>query len=230
MNDCISPIRTKIVIDQTTGERGKLLHQAFFLATDVEGVYSFYSKQGKIRAANIVSGQDFNFTIDDLNYHVIKFHIDDDAASGEWLIDNDANEPEGTFQAQSGGVLTGSEEGASADARPSNAIYIHDNGVTGGADKDKLKHCYFLPTAVGGPYDFYNKHDNLLKTGLTTNTNWSVTHDSIDWTITNFVISDTEASGDWSNPNSLSNEQDGTFQAQSGGVPEGEESAAAASA
>jgi hypothetical protein len=235
MNDNISPIDPKIVINKTTGELGGLLHQCYFqqAPNQPEGVYNFFTPGNKIRAANIVSGQDFNFTVADLNFHVIRFHIDESGASGHWLIDTSAAEPEGTFQAQSGvGDLTDDDEKESADVRPTDAILIHDNMVTGGSDKDKLKHCYFVATAPGGPYDFYSKHDNLLQSGLTSGTDWSFTHDSIDWTVTSFLIDDEEASGHWSNPDNITNEQDGTFQAQSGVGPvgEGEESASAASA
>jgi hypothetical protein len=235
MNDNISPSSPKIAIYHTTGERGKPLHHCYFqqAPNHLEGVYNFFTPGNKIRAANIVSGQDFNFTIDDLNFHVVKFHIDESGACGDWSIDENAAEPEGTFQAQSGvGDLTDDDKKESADTRPTDAILIHDNMVTGGSDKDKLKHCYFVPTAPGGPYDFYSKHDILLQSGLTSGTDWSFTHDSIDWSVTNFVIDDEEASGDWSNPDNLTNEQDGTFQAQSGGGPVGEEeeSASAASA
>jgi hypothetical protein len=109
---------------------------------------------------------------------------------------------------------------------PNNKIKI-DN-VTGDKDKDDLKNCYFLPTSVTGTYDFYDTNNNLLASGLTSGTNFSFTLDTIDWEITNFVISDTAASGDWSNNNSPAEDQDGTFQAQAGGGADSEESASAA--
>src|SRR5258705_13932571 len=104
---------------------------------------------------------------------------------------------------------------------------IKIDNVTGDKDKDDLKNCYFLPTSVTGTYDFYDTNNNLLASGLTSGTNFSFTLDTIDWEITNFVISDTAASGDWSNNNSPAEDQDGTFQAQAGGGADSEESVSA---
>ncbi|HEY2962263.1 MAG TPA: hypothetical protein VGJ37_07590 [Pyrinomonadaceae bacterium] len=238
MSDKITPIKWKIVIDETRGDGGKDLHNCYFLPTDVPGVYNLYDQHSRILAAYIVAGQNFNFTVDDIHYDIHRFEIDDFAARGDWK--NNApvpvDEQEGTFQAQSGGGVPVDDAvdkyaSTSTDTPPANAIEIKI--VSGGADKDKLKHCYFVPTAPGGPYDFYSKHGTELATGLTSGTDFDFTHDSIEWSVTDFVISDTEASGHWTNPDNISAdfEQEGTFQAQSGGgVPEGEESASAASA
>ena len=105
----LTPIRSKLVVDKTTGAGGNDLHHCFFLATtDVEGVYNLYTAGSKILAAFIVSGQDFNFTLektpnDKIHFHITDFTIDPFVASGDWV--SDAAEPSGadggTFQAQS---------------------------------------------------------------------------------------------------------------------------------
>lgn len=102
----------------------------------------------------------------------------------------------------------------------SNKITI--NTVTGGKDKDDLKNCYFLPsTTVSGSYDFYDTNNNSLATGIT-GTSFSFTLDDLDWDISNLVISDTAASGNWRNNDpSITADEEGTFQAQAGsGDPE----------
>jgi len=216
----IAPIRKKIIIEKTTGEGGNDLHHCYFLATD-DGVYNLYTQHSTILAANIVSGQNFNFTLDDIHFEITNFRIDSLAANGNWK--NDVAEPagsqDGTFQAQSGGgVETDDDVETVAACVPPDAIKMKN--VTGGSDKDKLKHCYFVPDEPGGPYTFYDKDCNVLASNLTSGDDFGFSHDSIsDWSVTNFLIDDTNASGDWSNPNNISitDTQDGTFQAQSGG-------------
>jgi hypothetical protein len=102
----------------------------------------------------------------------------------------------------------------------SNKIKI--DTVTGGKDKDKLKGCYFLPSAtITGAYDFYDTNNGSLASGIT-GTSFSFVLDSHNWDIENLVISPSAASGDWSNDNaSITAEEEGTFQAQAGsGEPE----------
>lgn len=102
----------------------------------------------------------------------------------------------------------------------SNKIKI--DTVTGGNDKDDLKGCYFLPsTTVSGAYDFFDTNNHSLATGITGTTFPFVLHGH-NWDIENLVISDTAASGDWSNDHSgITEDEDGTFQAQAGsGEPE----------
>ena len=108
---------------------------------------------------------------------------------------------------------------------------IKIDNVHGDPDKDELKHCYFLPAGVTGQYDFYDTNNNELASALTTGNNFSFPLDDAIWTITNFVISPSAASGDWSNDNDPANAQGGTFQAQAGsGVDPDEEQSSYASA
>jgi len=107
----------------------------------------------------------------------------------------------------------------------SNKIKI--DSVTGGSHKDDLKNCYFLPAATAGTYNFYDTNNNSLASNLTSGTDFSFNLDSHNWTITNFVISDSAASGDWAIP-SITAEEDGTFQAQAGTGTDAEEASSAA--
>lgn len=107
----------------------------------------------------------------------------------------------------------------------SNKIKI--DSVTGGSHKNDLKNCYFLPAAVAGTYNFYDTNNNSLASNLTSGTDFSFNLDSHNWTITNFVISDSAASGDWTIP-SITAEEDGTFQAQAGTGTDAEEASSAA--
>ena len=221
-------LRQRIVIDKTSGgHSGTDLQQCYFLPAAVDGVYNLYNKNDKILAANMVSGQDFNFTVDRIHFHIHGFEINELRAQGDWK--NNApvpvDEQEGTFQAQVGG---GAEvaAGVSSFTAPTDAIVI--DSVTGGNDKDKLKHCYFLPD--GDEYDLYSKHGTELASGLTSGTDFDFRHDSIEWTVTDFVISNSAASGNWANPDNRTAEQDGTFQAQVGGGADTEASASAATA
>ena len=228
----ITPMVQKIVINKTTGKGGKKLDHCYFEVTDVKDVYNFYNQHSDLLAADVVSGQDFTFELDGLNWTFSNFAIDELAASGSWVNDAVKAEEaeEGTFQAQSGGGAE-EEEGKEAaplavGTAPANAIKIKT--VTGGADKDKLKHCYFLPS--GSQFEFCDKDGNQLASGLTSGNNFNFTLDSINWSITNFLISDTNASGNWSNPNNIEDAQDGTFQAASGGGADEEANASAAMA
>lgn len=223
------PIRDKIVIHTTTGG-GNELHNCFFLPADVQGYFNFFDRHGRVLATGIRGGETFPFLLDRIAWTMTMLSIDRVAATGDWTnnLPSSAAAQDGTFQAESGG---GQDEG---DAEPSCTIpadAIEIKHVTGGADKDKLKHCYFVPAATTGQYDFYSKNCNLLASGLSSGNGFSFTHDSINWTVTNFVIDDESASGDWSNPDGIENAQDGTFQAESGGgAGEGEEAGKAASA
>ena len=230
-NTPLTPIREKIVIRSTTGG-GNQLHNCFFLPADVQGYYNFYDQRGRTLATGVRSGESFPFLLDRVAWMITGFSIDRVAATGDWTnnLPSSTAAQDGTFQAESGG---GQDEGDAEDSCtiPPNAIEIKT--VTGGADKDKLKHCYFLPAATTSQYDLYSKNCNLLASGLTNGNGFSFTHDSITWTITNFAIDSDSASGDWSNPDGIENAQDGTFQAESGGghdEGEGDEAASAASA
>jgi hypothetical protein len=114
----IAPIKRKIIIDKTTGDGGKDLHQCYFLLTDVEGVYNLYTQHSRILAANVVSGQNFNFTIDGIHFEITDFKIDDFAGNGNWR--NNAPVPvddqDGTFQAQSGPGAEGEDSYSAATA------------------------------------------------------------------------------------------------------------------
>lgn len=102
---------------------------------------------------------------------------------------------------------------------------IKINKVDGGSSKSQsdLKNCYFLPTANPGNYQFYDQNGNLILTNpgvLTSGTDFTFPLDSLDWTVTNFLISSTSnkgnASGNWSN-NAQITADEGTFTAQAGG-------------
>jgi hypothetical protein len=226
----IAPIRQRIVIKKISGNGGKDLHDCYFLPTAVDGVYNLYDERSKILAADIVSGQNFNFTVDKVHFDIRDFKIDNAMAEGKWKNNapSPGEEQDGSFQAQVGGGVetAGIAEASVVSDAPAGAIVI--DTVTGGSDKDKLKKCYFL--ADGTQYDFYKKDGTELASGLTSGTNFNFTKDSINWTVTNFVISSTAASGTWSNPDSITAEQDGTFQAQVGGGAGEDESASAATA
>ena len=229
-NAPLRPIRDKIVIHTTTGG-GNELHNCFFLPADVAGYYNFYDQHGRTLATGVRSGESFPFLLDRVAWMITGFTIDRIAAHGDWRnnLPSPAVAQDGTFQAESGGGQDEGDDEVDNCTIPTNAIEIKT--VTGGADKDKLKHCYFLPAATTSQYDLYSKNCNLLASGLTNGNGFSFTHDSITWTITNFVIDDEAASGDWSNPDGIENAQDGTFQAESGGgADEDEEAGKAASA
>ena len=219
----ITPIRPKIVIEKITRNgpgSGDQLYNCYFLVTDTTGVYNLYNQESNILAANIVSGQNFNFTVEKVHFNIHDFVIDDTFAKGHWSGNPLSNEPEGTFQAGSGPGEEIGDVGEEKVVRPKPLVDpIEIKNVTGGSDKDKLKKCYFMPTG-SSKYSFYDKDGNLLASGLTDGKDFSFPHDKVTWKVTKFVISDSAASGDWSNPNNFSDDQEGTFQASSGpGVP-----------
>lgn len=234
MNDKPKPVRAKIVIDHV-GKGGRQLMDCFFLPTHPDGAFNLYNSEATLLAANIVSGQDFNFTVGGVHFKIDGFIIDDRAASGHWKIHGDEliAEPEGSFQASSGGGVEDEVTSAVADA-PVGAIVI--DKVSGTSDKDKLKDCYF--TVSGTTYNLYSKNGKLLQSGISNGTNFSFNHDKnpgsgaeINWTVTNFLISQTEASGNWTNTDpSITAVQEGSFQASSGGGMGEGEAAARASA
>jgi hypothetical protein len=120
MSDRIAPVRPRIVIDKTEppeSDHGKSLHQCFFMATDVDGVYNLYSPNSKIVAANLVTGQNFNFTVDNIHFDITEFTIDKSNSSGNWESNKaaDPDEEGGSYQAQAGvGADDDGEENASA--------------------------------------------------------------------------------------------------------------------
>lgn len=94
--------------------------------------------------------------------------------------------------------------------------------VTGGSpvEQDQLKGCMFKTTVTPGQYLFYDKNDDEITTDpspLTTGTDFSFTLNSIDWSVTSFVISGNDdngtASGNWTTP---PEQDEGSFQAQAG--------------
>lgn len=223
-------IREKVVIN-VTSSGGNDLQNCFFLPSDVEGFYNFYNERGETLATGVSDDVPFPFLLDGVAWTITHLKIHPHAkiqATGHWVNNIEVPTADGTFQAESGG---GADDDAETDSctHPANAIEI--NTVTGGSDKDKLKNCYFLPTNASMVYDLYSKKCNLLQSGLSSGNNFSFTHDSINWLVSGFVISDTAASGNWSNGDEITNAQNGSFQAESGGgVEEGEQSTSAASA
>lgn len=226
----LEPIGEKIVIHSAHNRSGKKasdLYDCFFLPTEVAGFYNFYGKHGRTLATGVTSGQTFPFLLDGIAWRIFDFTIDPVKAGGNWK--NTADDPgleleqDGSFQATSTGGGGAELADAVAVDPPVGAIVIET--VSGDADKDKLKKCYFL--ANGSTYDLYSKNGTLLASGLSSGTGFTFTHDSITWTVTNFVINSTSASGDWSNPDTLMNEQDGSFQATSTGHIDGEAASAA---
>jgi hypothetical protein len=218
----IAPVRPRIVVDKTQGRDGNDFFHCFFLENDA-GLYDFFNQRGDLLHSDVQTGREFKVHINGVHFLVFRFHIDETAAHGHFIpLDaqtGEEPEPEGSFQASSGGGLEESYADDVSEDPPAGAIEI--NTVTGNSDKDKLKKCYFM--AVGTTYTLYSKNGNVLASGLTSGTGFTFTHDSITWTITNFVISSTAASGNWSDPNPpITGEQDGTFTASSGGTAEGE--------
>ena len=238
MSDNIAPIRRKIVIDKTEGG-GKQLEQCFFLPTEVEGAYNFYDPLGNLLTAYVVAGEDFNFTVDDVHFRIRDFKINKAAASGHWRVGGrdevpktDArggspDEPEGSFQASSGpGVPTADDDESVSAEPPPGAIVIKT--VEGTSDSDKLKGMYFLPDpGPNNTYNLYNKKGKWIESGIQSGVVFTFQHDSyttgggqsqkIVWTVTDFVITSTAASGKWTNTDpSITAEQGGSFQASSG--------------
>src|SRR5690349_9310847 len=101
MSDRLAPIKKPIVINKTDPpESGKVLHQCFFLPSDIEGVYNLYKQNGKIVAAGLVSGQDFNFTVDGHHFDISDFTIDNENGRGNWS--DGFEQDDGSFQATAG--------------------------------------------------------------------------------------------------------------------------------
>lgn len=228
----LKPIREKIVVHTAWDKKGHNvpdLHRCFFLPTEIESYYNFYNEHGETLATGVSSNNTFPFILDGLAWEIYDFAIDDVQAGGKFKNNREKHpsltlEQEGSFQAtSSGGGADELDDAVVLADPPAGAIEI--DTVDGDADKDKLKKCYFL--ASGSTYSLYSKNGTLLASGLTSGTDFSFTHDSITWTITNFVISSTAASGDWSNPDSITNEQEGSFQATSTGHIDGEAATAA---
>jgi len=252
MTDKLKPVRPRIVIDETEGPGGTPLQQCFFMSTDLEGAYNIYDSEAKLLAAYVVSGADFNVTVNNVHFFISKFEIDDNAASGSFSIGHHKHvegaadfEPDGSFQASSGpGVPTDDEvESASAEPPPGAIIIKH---VRGTSDKDKLKGMYFLPIpnnpSPTPTYNLYNKKGKFIETGIQSGIVFTFPHDSyttgggqsvkIVWTVTDFVISDEAASGNWTNNDQgiTAEPESGSFQASSGPGADEEEAASAASA
>ena len=108
--------------------------------------------------------------------------------------------------------------------------------ASGGKDAPDFTGCYFLPTNVSGSYILFGKTNDPIVTNpipVMTGNNFSFSLSGYTWTITSFVIDNTDASGDWSNTDpTLTNTETGTFTAHAtgGGVEEEEGSASAATA
>jgi hypothetical protein len=97
------------------------------------------------------------------------------------------------------------------------------------SDGNELKNYYFLP-AGNGWYDFYAPNNTRLATGLGGGINFYVTVARARFSIAIYSISDTAASGVWSELGSEEVPGSGTFQAQAGGTGDPEESASSATA
>jgi hypothetical protein len=220
----------KIRISTVTGDKDKqLLKGCYFLPNGTPGNFNFYDTKNNLLATSRISGSPIVFFLDNHIWMIDKFVITDELASGDWKNNDDTDPAEegGSFQAQAGGTVEMEASAASAVATTNDHIKIHR--VFGSKDKDMLTNCYFLPAATAGWYNFYDKNNNLLA-GPTNQTTFSFILNSFNWTISNFSISSTTASGLWSNddPNPTA-EEGGSFQAQAGGTLD-EESASAATA
>ena len=106
--------------------------------------------------------------------------------------------------------------------------------ATGTKDKADLDGCYFLPaTPPATGYDFYDANDTLVTSSITGDTfNFQLPDYDFDWTISDLVISDTAASGTWTNTDLTvdgTDPENGDFTASSsGGHPEETSSIASA--
>lgn len=234
MTDKLKPVRPRIVIDETEGPGGTPLKQCFFMSTDLDGAYNIYDSKARLLAAYVVSGSDFNLTVDSVHFFISGFAIDDVAASGSFSLGHhkhlratDDFEPDGSFQASSGPGAPGDEESVSA-VPPAGAVVI--NGVQGTSDKDKLKEMYFVKDpGPNNTWNLYNKKGKWIESGIQSGVDFNFQHDSyitqggqsmkIVWTVTNFVITTEAASGSWTNSDpdpSITGEQGGSFQGSSG--------------
>jgi hypothetical protein len=95
---------------------------------------------------------------------------------------------------------------------------IKINKTRGGDTGKDLKGCYFLATTTDC-YDFYDTNNNSLATNICTTTSpLSFSFENFkgyNWTLSNVLISDDTASGDWSN-NANAEEEVGTWEAGTG--------------
>lgn len=115
MSDNITRIRQRIVIRHTHG--GALqLHHCFFLPTDLEGAYNAYDHTGKLLAAYVVDGQNFNFTVDDIFFNISGFRINEVDGHGNWNAPALSAEKDGTFQAHADGGAVEAESASAASA------------------------------------------------------------------------------------------------------------------
>ena len=86
-----------------------------------------------------------------------------------------------------------------------------------------------MPATTAGTYNFYDTNNNNLASNLTSGSDVSFTLDSHSWEITSFAISDSAASGDWTNEvASITADEDATFQAQAGTGTDTDEASSAA--
>lgn len=228
-----------IVIDEVKEVKGKSgidLKYCFFLPTEIEGFYNFFDEHGRTLATGVSSNKPFPFILDGHAWTIQMGDINDQVASGNWSNSaptpinpphtdpNSGDEQEGSFQASSGpGVPAGDEDESVSAEPPPGAIVI--KGVLGTSDSDKLKGMYFMPD--GNTYNLYNKKGKWIESGIQSGIVFTFQHDSfmsgggqsqkIVWTITDFVITSTAASGKWTNTDpSIAGEQGGSFQASSG--------------
>ena len=89
------------------------------------------------------------------------------------------------------------------------------------SDGNDLKNYYFLPDGTG-TYSFYDKNNNLIQSGLAGGLRVSFPVNGLNFRIWIMSISDTAASGDWSDLNPEGVPGSGTFQAQAGGTLDAE--------
>ena len=126
------------------------------------------------------------------------------------------------------------EANVTAPDPPAGAIVITASGTK---DKDKLDGCYFILS--GNAWTLYNKSGTALASGQNSQNSFSFQHDAlkqnpsnkITWSITNFRITSTTASGNWSNdddPDAAAGPQSGSFTASSGGAVDAVSSSASA--
>jgi|SRR5687768_12346820 len=91
----------------------------------------------------------------------------------------------------------------------------------GDSDGEDLEGCYFKYKSSDATYDFYDKDSKSKCTGLTVGSSCSFTLDEypgINWTITlTAPCTETEVNGSWSNTDSPTADEGGTFTAQAGG-------------
>ena len=114
---------------------------------------------------------------------------------------------------------------------------IRIDNVIGGSVRDQqtLMRNYFLATGVNNTYQFFTPDGSLIPTTpvvVATGFDFSFflrEAPGVTWTIRNFDIQDTLATGKWTNTRQIEAD-DGTFTAQAGGGAGEEETASSASA